>query len=470
MRMNKYIKVIILVVAVVLATILVSGCTQQARLQASQVKVGVNASLTGPASPQAQASEVRIGVIASLTPGIYGNIGRMTSQGAQLAAAEINANGGININGTMVPIKVIVADDDSTQQGGQTAATRLITGDKVDILAGGYLPDVTLSYEPIVAEYKVPFIVTGSGMPIITHRTDIDTSYIFLHCPTTDTNAQYMMKFIDQVIRPAVNQKLNANTDRPFRLALIYYDTGWGKSVQSAVIKTITDNNLNIKLVSQQSFEVGESDFSTPVTADFSTLLTAIKATNPDAVYIVALPLESVALITQARKDIGLNTLFLLSDQNDDPRVYKEIGQYGEGAIIETWFSLFATPAGALGDAQNAFKNNYYAKYGTHPEMMGVSTYEAVYIAAKAIENAGTTDKVSVRQALVNLRMPQIIDAMKGGTISFSSDFRESQFDLWMQQLKYNSKIGETKPKIVWPDNLKVTEFTLPAGYTPGSA
>jgi branched-chain amino acid transport system substrate-binding protein len=66
--------------------------------------------------------------------------------------------------------------------------------------------------------------------------------------------------------------------------------------------------------------------------------------------------------------------------------------------------------------------------------------------------------------------MPQIIDAMKGGTISFSSDFRESQFDLWMQQLKYNSRIGETKPKIVWPDNLKVTEFTLPAGYTPGSA
>ena len=77
----------ILVVAVVLAAILVSGCTQQAnpQAQASQVKVGVNASLTGLASPQAQASEVRVGVIASLTPGIYGNIGRMTSQGAQLA-------------------------------------------------------------------------------------------------------------------------------------------------------------------------------------------------------------------------------------------------------------------------------------------------------------------------------------------------------------------------------------------------
>jgi branched-chain amino acid transport system substrate-binding protein len=59
---------------------------------------------------------------------------------------------------------------------------------------------------------------------------------------------------------------------------------------------------------------------------------------------------------------------------------------------------------------------------------------------------------------------------MKGGTISFSSDFRESPFELWMQQLQYNSNIGQTRPQIVWPDNLKVTEFTLPSWYTPGSA
>ena len=53
----------------------------------------------------------------------------------------------------------------------------------------------------------------------------------------------------------------------------------------------------------------------------------------------------------------------------------------------------------------------------------------------KAIGNAGTTDKAAVKQALVDLNMPQIIEAMKGGTISFTPDFRESQFDLWMEQL-----------------------------------
>ena len=102
--------------------------------------------------------------------------------------------------------------------------------------------------------------------------------------------------------------------------------------------------------------------------------------------------------------------------------------------------------------------------------MMGASTYEGIYIAAKAIGNAGTTDKATVKQALVNLNMPQVIEAMKGGTISFTKDFRESQFDLWMEQLAYNPTIGECRPFIVWPDNLKVTNFILPSWYKPGSA
>ena len=120
-------------------------------------------------------------------------------------------------------------DDESTQQGGQKAATQLITGDKVDILVGGYSSAVTSSYQQTIAEYKVPFVVTGASSPIITHRPDIDTSYIFHHCPTTDTYGQYTTMFIDQVVRPAVNKKFSFPADRPFRLALLYQDTAFGQ-------------------------------------------------------------------------------------------------------------------------------------------------------------------------------------------------------------------------------------------------
>jgi branched-chain amino acid transport system substrate-binding protein len=441
----KY-QVLFIAVLLVMAA-LIAGCTQQAASQqttpASQgiIKVGVIVSQTGPAS----------------------NVGNNMWQSAQVAADKINADGGVTLkDGSKAQIKLIVGDDESTQAGGQKAAIKLITDDKVDILVGGYSSAVTSAYQQTIAEYKVPYIVTGASSPIITHRTDIDTSYIFHHCPTTDAYGQYTTTFIDQIIRPAIAKKYGFAADRPLRLALLYQDTAFGKGVQTAVENTITNNKLNIQLVSQQSFKMGESDFRTP--------LTAIKAAKPDAVYIAAFPNEGAPIITQARRDIGLNTIFLNVENNDNSQFYKDLGQYGEGAIIESRFSPYTAPVGAVADAQNAFKQAYFIRFNTYPDMMGASTYEGVFIAAKAIGNAGTTDKATVRQALANLKMPQVIEAMKDQTISFSPDFRESTFDLWMEQLSFNQTLGETRPTIVWPDNLKTTDFILPSWYTAGSA
>jgi branched-chain amino acid transport system substrate-binding protein len=436
---------VLFIAALLIMAALIAGCTQQAASQQTTpqgvIKVGVIASLTGPAS----------------------NVGTNMWQSAQVAADKINANGGVTLkDGTKVQLKLIVGDDESTQTGGQKAATKLITEDKVDILVGGYSSAVTSSYEQTIAEFKVPYIVTGASSPIITHRTDIDTSYVFHNCPTTDTYGQYTTSFIDQVVRPAINKKFNFAADRPLRLALIYQDTAFGKGVQTAVNNTITANKLNIQLVSQQSFKMGESDFRTP--------LTAIKAAKPDAVYLAAFPNEGAPIITQARKDIGLNTIFLNVENNDNAQFYKDLGQYGEGAIIESRFSPYVAPAGAVAAAQNTFKNTYFSRFGAYPDMMGASTYDGVYIAAQAIGNAGTTDKTSVRNALAILKMPQVVEPMKDQTIAFSPDFRESGFDLWMEQLAFNQTLGETRPFIVWPDNLKTTEFVLPSWYTAGSA
>ena len=60
---------------------------------------------------------------------------------------------------------------------------------------------------------------------------------------------------------------------------------------------------------------------------DFRTQLTAIKAANPDAVYLAAFPNEGAPIITQARRDIGLNTIFLNVENNDNAQFYKDLGR-----------------------------------------------------------------------------------------------------------------------------------------------
>jgi len=186
---------VLVIAALLIAAAFIAGCSQSqpATQQPSST------------SPQ---GVVKIGVIASLT-GPASNVGTNMWNSAQVAAEKINAGGGVTLkDGSKAQIKLIVGDDESTQTGGQKAATKLITDDKVDVLVGGYSSAVTSAYEQTIAEYKIPYVVTGASSPIITHRPDIDTSYIFHHCPTTDSYGEYTTLFIDQVIRPAVNKKL----------------------------------------------------------------------------------------------------------------------------------------------------------------------------------------------------------------------------------------------------------------------
>ena len=287
-----------------------------------------------------------------------------------------------------------------------------------------------------------------------------DTRYIFHHCPTTNTYGKYTTEFIDQVIRPAIDAKFGFNASRPLRLALIYQDSPFGQGVYSAVNNTIQAENLNVQIVGAQSFKMGESDFHTT--------LTTIKAANPDAVYVAAFTNEMVPMVTQARRDVGLNTFFLAVENNDAPAYYKGLGGYGNYSVIESRFSPYTVPSGPIAAAVALFESEYGTKWGSQPDMMGASTYEGVRILAQAMSDAGTVNKASVQQALVNLKMPQMIEAMQNGVISFSPDFHESQFRLYMEQAVWTGS-GETRPQIVWPDNLKVTDFVVPDWYTPGS-
>lgn len=438
--MKRGTQVSILLLTLVLASVLLAGCAQQ----------------------QAAPQDIKMGAVVSLT-GAGSNVGKHMKQAAEMAVSEINAQGGVFVKAynKKLPINLIVADDETKGDSAVKAVTKLISEDNVDVLVGGYSSGVTTATQGVVAENKVPYVVTGASSPDITRRTDINTSYFFHYCPTTAMYGEYTILFVDQVIRPAINEKFNFPDNRPLRIAILYQDSAYGKGVLKGVISAINANSLNIEIVSNQSFKLGETDFRTA--------LTAIKAAKPDVIYPAAFPSEQIPIVTQARRDLNLNTIILAVETNDNPDYYKGIGRFGEYSILESRFSPYTAAPAAVAAADAKFKADYIAKYGSFPDMMGVSTYEGVYVAAKAMENAGTLDKAAVRDALSNLRMPQMVEAIKDGTITFCPYYREVQFELFMTQLFWDDKVGETRPKIVWPENLKETDFVLPDWYQAGS-
>jgi ABC-type branched-subunit amino acid transport system substrate-binding protein len=109
--------------------------------------------------------------------------------------------------------------------------------------------------------------------------------------------------------------------------------------------------------------------------------------------------------------------------------------------------------------------------------MMGADTYDAFYIAKNAIESAGTVDKASVRQAIENTNMNQMLIMTTTGKISFSTgvNYHEISPVTFIEQLYWNATTNKLQSQIVWPatvpgiSNFKQADFKLPTGYQAGS-
>ena len=426
----------------IIGALLFSGCTEQpASGNADVIKIGVIASMSGPAS----------------------TTGKDIWQSAELAAEEINAQGGVFVKelDKKIPIVLVQGDDESTREGGIKTVSKLITQENVDLLIGGYSSAVVSAHQAIVADNKVPYIISGGSSTSVSRRNDIDTSYMFFHRPSTDDSAKAVILFIHEVFRPEIYKKFNLPDDRPLRLALLFQDSPFGKGQQTGVMNLTKELNIPIEIVSEETFRMGESDFRTA--------LTSIKTKKPDIIYAVTFLNELIPLTQQARRDVGLNTLIISGENNDDPDYYSGVGEYGDYTLMESRFSPYAIPKGSTSETTEKFLENFRNKYGGFAGMMGAATYESVYIAAKSIEDAGTVQKSAIQKTLSEISMDHMMEVMEDGLIQFSPDYRESSFVLYVEQMRMDPAFGEIRPHIVWPESIRETGFTIPDWYKPGS-
>jgi branched-chain amino acid transport system substrate-binding protein len=127
-------------------------------------------------------------------------IGQNMLQAAQLAVNQINAAGGVTINGTSYKYSIDTYDTEEADPSipvanGISGVTYLITQKHDDFLMGGYRSDVVLGELPTIAQYKELYITFGADTGIssyVQQNYSAGGKYIyngFLN--TTNQNAQY---------------------------------------------------------------------------------------------------------------------------------------------------------------------------------------------------------------------------------------------------------------------------------------
>ena len=325
-----------------------------------------------PAPPQMEGlrGEISIGVVLPQTghlgPGEFGPGALAMENGFNMALEEIN-----NSQLSDVRLKFIIEDDQSTVEGAVEAFNKLIHQDKVPVILGVWTSHVARSVFPVAQENGVVAfspVVVASGLTAI-------GDFIFRASHPADVLIPGGVK--------VTQERLG------YQSVATIADTVDHASRDSDAIFKKTFADSGIELVASETFATGDTDFSAQ--------LTRIKESNPDAIFVSAQQIEVIEILTQGRQlgipsEIPFITTVLSVDE------IQSAGDAAEGAITFTsWVSTADTPG------NQAFVQNYTTKYGMEPSVWAAQPYAAVYILAKAISDAQSTDSMAIRDALANI-------------------------------------------------------------------
>ena len=307
--------------------------------------------------------KVRIGVFMSLT-GDTANFGISSTNGIKMAADEVNAAGGINGK----QVELLVQDDRSDASEAATIVTKFVTQDQVHAILGEVASSRSIAAAPIAQNAHVPMLTPSSTNPEVTKKGD----YIFRSC------------FIDPVQGAAIAQ-FGAKTLGAKRGALMVdrkndYSTGLEKVISDVFTR------LGGQIVVTQSYQAGDQDFNAQITS--------IKGANPDVIFVPGY-YGDVALFAKQARDKGITVPLLGGDGWDSPSLY----QIGGAALDGCYFSNHYSPDDADPIVQK-FVTDYKTRYGSIPDALAATAYDAARIMFDAIKRASSLEGPAIRDAL----------------------------------------------------------------------
>jgi len=313
--------------------------------------------------PGAGGDTIKVGEFASLT-GSEATFGQSSHKGTALAIDEINASGGV------LGKKIQLLTEDNQSQAGQSATVvrKLISSDGVVAILGEVASSRSLEAAPICQENKIPMISPSSTNPKVTEVGD----YIFRVCFIDPFQGTVMANFARKTLKL---QNVAVLTD-----VKSDYSVGLAKFFKQGFVAA------GGKIVADENYSGGDKDFNAQ--------LTAIKAANPDGIFVPGYYTE-VGLIVLQAKQLGINCPIFGGDGWES----SSLVPIGGAALEGDYFSTHFSPEDTAPAVQN-FVKHFREKFNETPDAMAALGYDSAMMLADAIKKAGTTDGAKVRDAL----------------------------------------------------------------------
>ncbi len=340
-------------------------------LKAIAITLGIGAALAANA-----AEPIRIGLSGPFTGG-SSPMGVSMRDGVKLAAAEINAKGGVLGR----PIQLIERDDEAKNERGIQITQELINKEKVVAAMGFINSGVSLAAQRFYQEAKIPVINNVATASAITRQfvpPEHGDNYVF-RTSANDTLQSAMI--VEEAI---VRRKFT-------KVAILADSTNYGQLGREDLEKAL--EKKGIKPVAEEKFNIKDVDMTPQL----------LKAKQAGAQVILTYGIgPELAQIANGMEKLGWKVPMIGSWTLSMANFIDNAGKNSEGALMpQTFIQEGNTPR------RKSFIEAYQKAYKVDRIPSPVSAaqgYDSMYLLAAAIKQAGTTDGPKVREALENLK------------------------------------------------------------------
>ena len=225
------------------------------------------------------ADPIRIGMSMALTGGVA-PIGKQVLTALQIWRDDVNAKGGLLGR----PVELVFYDDQSNPANVPQLYTKLIDVDKVDLVIGPYATNMVAPAIPIMMQHKM----TTIGILANAANSKFHYDQYFSMLPTgPEPQKAFAYGFFELAA---------AATPRPKTVAIVAADAEFAQNAADGARQSIKEIG-GFDLVLDQKYP--------PTTTDYTPIMRAVQALNPDIVFVAAYPPDSVGIV-RAANEIGL--------------------------------------------------------------------------------------------------------------------------------------------------------------------
>jgi branched-chain amino acid transport system substrate-binding protein len=406
--------------------------------------LGATAALTLPLIPAFAAEPIKIGFAMSLS-GPNAGAGKMFLVGREVWKDEINAKGGLLGR----PVQFVYYDDQSNPSLVPGIYSKLLDVDKVDLVVSPFATNQIAPAMPVVMQKKMTFMALfGTGV-----NDEFKYDRYFQILPNgPEGNRSFSLGFFETAM---------TMEPKPRTVAITGEDTEFGHNILSGARANL--ERLGLKLVYDRTFPAS--------TVDHTPILRAIKAAEPDIVFVASYATGSVGMV-RVLNEVGYRPRMFggaMIGLQFTP-VKAQLGPLLNGVVInENYVPEKTMNFPGVEDVLKRYQQRA-ASAGTDPlGFWSPFAYAELQILGQAVEAVGGTDQGKLADYLHKTPFKTVIGDVKFGPIG---EWEKSRIlYIQYQNVRGNdlNQFRESgKAVILYPPELKSGELIYPLAKARG--